>query len=173
MNTITILLGGNIGNTQQYIEDAEQLLIAQLGLLLKSSSLFESEPWGFESEQWFLNKIIQVTSYKLQVTNDENEALKILDICQAIEMQLGRTRSNNTGYESRPIDIDILFIDDIIISEPRLIIPHPKLHLRRFTLLPLQEIIPNYIHPVLQKTIQTLVEECDDSGKCEIMMKSK
>ena len=171
MQIITILLGGNIGNTRQYILDAEKLLIAQMGPLLKTSSLFESEPWGFESEQWFLNKIIQVTSYKLEVTTDENEALKILDICQAIEKQLGRTRSNNTSYESRPIDIDILFIDDAIITEPRLIIPHPKLHLRRFTLLPLLEIIPDYIHPVLQKAIHTLEEECDDAGKCEKMIK--
>lgn len=159
MDTITILLGGNIGNTQQYIIDAEKHIIDQIGCIQKSSSIYESEPWGFNSDQWFLNKVIQITSYKLQVT-------QILDICQKIEKELGRVVKTSTDYESRPIDIDILFFNTEIINLPQLIIPHPKLHLRRFTLLPLQEIMNDFIHPVFNKTIEDLIDECEDTGIC-------
>jgi len=163
MNTITILIGGNIGNTQQYINDAEKLLIDQIGPIHKSSSLFESEPWGFDSEQWFLNKVIQVVDCELLAT-------QVLEVCQSIEKKLGRTQKKTSGYESRPIDIDILFFNDEIINLPQLIVPHPKLHLRRFTLLPLQEVMNDYIHPVLCKSINELVKECDDMGVCRILI---
>ena len=160
MKTITILLGGNIGNTQQYINDAEKLLIDQIGTIQKSSSIYESEPWGFDSEQWFLNKVIQVANYELQAT-------QVLEICQGIEKELGRIKKMSSTYESRPIDIDILFFNDEVISLPQLIIPHPKLHLRRFTLLPLQEIMRDYIHPVLNKSIEELMLGCEDLGICK------
>jgi 2-amino-4-hydroxy-6-hydroxymethyldihydropteridine diphosphokinase len=158
MNTITILLGGNIGNTQQYILDAEKLLIERIGPIQKSSSVYESEPWGFETEQWFLNKTIILQSHL--------QALKVLEICQDIEKQLGREKHNSTNYESRPIDIDILFFNEDIITEPNLKVPHPKLHLRRFTLMPLQEIMNDFIHPVLDKSIERILNECEDNGVC-------
>jgi len=159
MNTITILLGGNVGNTQQFINDAEKLLIDQIGPIQKSSLIYESEPWGFDSEQWFLNKVIQVVDCELL-------AIQVLEICQAIEIKLGRTQKTTSGYESRPIDIDILFFNDEVINLPQLIIPHPKLHLRQFTLLPLQEIMNDYIHPIFGKSIHELFQECNDKGIC-------
>jgi len=158
MNTITILLGGNIGNTQQFILDAERLLVEQLGPIQLSSSIYKSEPWGFLSSQWFLNKTIVIQS--------ELQALQVLGICQEIENSLGRKRGNTIGYESRPIDIDILFFNNDIINEPTLIIPHPKLHLRRFTLLPLHEIMHDFVHPVLKETIVEIINECEDNGVC-------
>lgn len=159
MNTITILLGGNIGNTQHYLHNAERLLIDRIGPILQSSSVYESEPWGFESSQWFLNKVVQVISYELQAT-------RILEICQEIEKDLGRVKGNVDGYESRPIDIDILFINNEIITLPHLIVPHPKLHLRRFTLMPLQEIMNDFIHPVIGENIGDIARSCTDSGIC-------
>ena len=159
MNTITILLGGNIGNTQHYLHDAESLLIDRIGPILKSSSVYESDPWGFESSQWFLNKVVQVKSYELQ-------AARILEICQEIEKDLGRVKGNVDGYESRPIDIDILFINNEIVTLPQLIVPHPKLHLRRFTLMPLQEIMNDFVHPILGQDIGDIARTCTDSGIC-------
>jgi len=158
MNSITILLGGNIGNTQQYIVDAEKLLIERIGPIQNSSSIYESEPWGFESEQWFLNKTI--------ILHSQLQAVKVLEICQEIEKLLGREKKNTLVYESRPMDIDILFFNDEIITEPNLIVPHPKMHLRRFTLMPLQEILNDFSHPIINKNIGELLNECEDKGIC-------
>jgi 2-amino-4-hydroxy-6-hydroxymethyldihydropteridine diphosphokinase len=158
MNTVTILLGSNIGNSRLLLQEAEQLLTEQLGSIQSTSSLIESEPWGFDSTQWFLNRIL--------VINTELQAKGILHECQKIEQMLGRKRTDTIGYESRTIDIDILFFNNDIIHQTDLVVPHPKLHLRRFTLLPLHEIMPGYIHPVLNKSIDTLLNECSDTGIC-------
>jgi len=158
MNTVTILLGSNLGNSRQLLQEAEQLLTEQLGSIQTTSSLIESEPWGFESTQWFLNRIL--------VINSELQAISILTECQKIEQILGRKRTAAIGYESRTIDIDILFFNNETIHQTDLVVPHPKLHLRRFTLLPLHEIMPGFIHPVLHKSIDTLLSECSDSGVC-------
>ncbi|MBI5542235.1 MAG: 2-amino-4-hydroxy-6-hydroxymethyldihydropteridine diphosphokinase, partial [Bacteroidia bacterium] len=134
MKTALLLLGTNIGNRLNNINSAIELINISVGKVLKKSSIYETEPWGFSSDQFFFNMALTIETilspYELIIKLGE------------IEKEIGRTRSNNISYENRIIDIDILSFDDEIISTSELEIPHPRLHLRRFTLLPIQEILP-------------------------------
>ncbi len=161
MNNVTLLLGGNRGNTIQYLIDAKSALQQTIGDCIQTSSVYESEPWGFSDSQWFLNQVV--------VCRTNLTAVEVLNQCLHIEKMLGRTRSDYVGYEARVIDIDILFYDNTCIDTPQLTIPHPKLHLRYFTLLPLTEIMPDFIHPTLNKKISKLLDECNDKGLCHIL----
>ncbi|MCD6179184.1 MAG: 2-amino-4-hydroxy-6-hydroxymethyldihydropteridine diphosphokinase [Bacteroidales bacterium] len=154
MHKITILLGSNQGNRRDLILRAIQLLETKLGKYLKASSIYESKAWGFEAETTFLN---QVLIFETQLKPQE-----ILQISLDIEKVLGRIR-NTKGYASRTMDIDLLFYDNRIIEEANLQIPHPRLHLRRFTLEPLVEIIPNFIHPKFKKSMSELLQACPDN----------
>ncbi|MFW5851237.1 MAG: 2-amino-4-hydroxy-6-hydroxymethyldihydropteridine diphosphokinase [Bacteroidota bacterium] len=160
MHTLVLLLGGNRGNTKKIFQEATKLLSEQLGTITSSSSIYRSESWGFTDEQDFLNQIIILET-------DENPET-CLDICLSIENYLGRTRATQqSGYTSRNIDIDILFFDSAIIQEEKLQIPHPHIQNRRFTLEPLCEILPNFIHPVIQEKCSTLLEMCTDDLRVE------
>lgn len=150
-----LLLGGNLGDRAGLIKDAKFKISERIGDISKESSVYESEPWGFTTEQNFLNQVIVVDSGL--------KAIEVLDLCQKIEKELGRER-NSEGYSSRTMDIDILFIDDLIINTERLIVPHKNLHKRRFTLLPLYELNSNFMHSVLNKTIKQLLLDCDDNS---------
>tara|TARA_R110002124_G_scaffold265638_2_gene432474 strand:- start:100 stop:666 length:567 start_codon:yes stop_codon:yes gene_type:complete len=153
-----ILLGGNIGDVRKSFEMVAEALIS-FGEIERKSSIYQTEAWGMENADAFLNQVLQFK------TNENPEKLlqKLLDI----EEQLGRKRSNTGAYLARNIDIDILFIDSLILKMPKLEIPHPRLHLRRFTLEPLVEIIPNYIHPVLKRTMVELHLNLKDNLKVE------
>ena len=153
MHICFLLLGRNQGNRIENLNRAEQEIHHKIGDIQLASSVYETEPWGFKSEGYFLNKVIKIST-KLP---DQSVLEKTLDI----EQELGRVR-NSKAYASRMIDIDILFYDDEIIDEPHLQIPHPRLHERMFTLIPLMEISPEKIHPKLQKTIKELLAECTD-----------
>ena len=124
------------------------------------SRLYATEPWGFEAEQLFLNQVVAVAT--------ELEPHAVLEQCLLIEAELGRTRSGN-GYQPRTIDIDILFIDNLITDLPDLKIPHPLMHLRNFVLQPMCDVAPQLVHPVLKKTMTQLYAECGDDGKCELL----
>lgn len=152
-NKVVILLGSNIGDKKKQLKSAICKL-KKSGKILKKSAIYESEPWGFDAEESFLNQVVILQTY----LPSEILLLKILDF----ETELGRVRKLSPTYLSRTIDIDILFFNNEIINTERLIIPHPRLHKRMFTLLPLQEVCKNYIHPVLQKTIDELVAVCPD-----------
>jgi len=154
---IYLLLGSNIGDKEKLICDAQHLIHKRIGEIVAESSLYLTEAWGFDSDEMFLNKAIAVES--------ELDAFDILDIIQEIEILLGRTSKTADTYQSRTIDIDILFYDDKIIETQRLIIPHPHIQDRLFTLLPLAEIAPDFIHPKLQKTITDLLCHCTDNKK--------
>jgi len=154
MNKIVLLLGGNLGDKYVIMSKAQELLCERLGSLDISSSYFETEAWGFDSDNIFLNKVL--------VMRTSNNALDSLRICQDIEIELGRVRKENR-YSSRFIDIDVLFFNDEIINITDLIVPHPRIQERRFVLEPLNEVMCNYIHPLLQKKISTLLEECADN----------
>ena len=156
MNKVYLLLGGNLGERFSLITKAKYLINEQIGEVIKESSLYETEPWGFEASQSFLNQVIKV--------NTDLQAQSILKICLEIESELGRER-NSTQYSSRTMDIDILFYNDDIINANDLVIPHPRLHERRFTLEPLSEIIPDFIHPKLDKPIKQLLLECKDDSE--------
>ena len=153
---VILLLGSNLNGPLQFLIKAKDQIINKIGPVIKESSIYESEPWGFEDPNVFLNQVITVDS-KLS-------ASEILYIIHQIEESLGRKRNMRGGYKSRTIDIDILFFGDQVIENKELMIPHKLMHKRKFTLLPLQEIEPNMVHPVLNKTITELVNDCEDTS---------
>ncbi|MCF8304266.1 MAG: 2-amino-4-hydroxy-6-hydroxymethyldihydropteridine diphosphokinase [Bacteroidales bacterium] len=148
-----LLLGGNLGDRLNLLKETSGLIQKKIGRIEQSSSVYETEPWGFEHENPFLNKVLLV--------NTGLAPFSLLDIMLEIEAQMGRKRSKS-GYEARVMDIDLLFYNNTVIHTQRLSIPHPYLHKRRFTLVPLVEIVPEWFHPVLNKTVKELLAECDD-----------
>lgn len=154
-----LLYGGNQGNVVETFAEAERQL-ADFARITRKSALYRSEAWGFESDDLFYNQVVEIES--------DAEPLAMLEALQQIERSLGRISKSVGGhYTSRTIDIDILFCDSKIIETERLTIPHPMLHKRRFTLLPLCEYWSEYVHPKLQKTVLQLLCECDDKGFVE------
>jgi len=127
-------LGSNLGNREENIRKAILLIGEKVGTVLRQSSLIETEPWGFESENSFLNGVILV-----ETTFTPRQTLKAT---QKIERELGRKRKSDSlkKYADRPIDIDILLYDDLTIDEPDLKIPHPLMAQRDFVMIPLREI---------------------------------
>ena len=157
MNTIYLLLGGNLGNVAKTFVESQNLIKQSIGSINRSSKVYQSAPWGFTSEDQFLNQVLEVTSTLSYAS--------LLTQTQKIESNLGRTRKENVdGFESRIIDIDILYFNTEIINESKLIIPHYALHKRRFTLLPLNEIAPNFVHPQLLLTSTELLDQCTDTS---------
>jgi 2-amino-4-hydroxy-6-hydroxymethyldihydropteridine diphosphokinase len=152
---VYFLTGSNLGDRKLYLNNAKQSLCNSVGELLKESSVYESEPWGFASKNTFFN---QVLLYETVLTPNE-----ILQITCLIETENGRVHTKD-GYSSRNLDIDILFYDNLILNSANLTIPHPLLHKRRFTLLPLAEIAHDFIHPVFNLNINALLEKCEDLG---------
>lgn len=149
-----ILLGGNIGDVRYYFQKSIESISAS-STIIKKSSIVQSKAWGFESDDLFLNQVIEI---------DTNlPAEELLNSLHLIEKDLGRKRISNE-YSSRTIDLDILYYGEAIMNNNELIIPHPRLHLRRFTLVPLAEIAPNYIHPTLLLSNQQLLEICQDNA---------
>ena len=149
-------LGSNKGDRIGFVQQATSLLNATDGIsLIRTSAFYESEPWGMESETWFVNAVVEVkTTLSPQ---------SLLAECQRIEAQLGRKRTEGEkGYQDRTIDIDILFYNKEIINDENLVIPHKFLHLRAFTLVPLLELIPNFEHPILHKTITQLHDDLEN-----------
>lgn len=147
-----LLLGSNLGNRKKYISSAISEIEAKLGSVAKRSSLYQTASWGKHDQPDFLNQVIELK------TSLEPQAL--LSGVLSIEAVLGRKRVEKWG--SRIIDIDILLYEDQIINDPELIIPHPYLAFRRFCLMPLSEIAPEFIHPILNKNIQQLLLELSD-----------
>lgn len=149
-----ILLGSNIGQREREISNAIELLTEQFGKPLKRSGIYASTSWGFEGKE-FLNQLV-VFSTQLPPT-------KVLEILLDTETFLGRRREPTPGYSDRTIDIDLLYLDSMIFESPELTLPHPRLHLRRFTLAPLNEVAPDMLHPRLLKTHKQLLSGLDDA----------
>jgi 2-amino-4-hydroxy-6-hydroxymethyldihydropteridine diphosphokinase len=158
MSKVYLLLGGNMGDKRQVFDQTIGLLNDRVGDITRQSAIYETEPWGFESELLFWNQVLELS---VNIPAEE-----VLERTQQIENQLGRLRLLEQ-YSSRVIDIDILFYDDKIIELPHLVIPHPRIQERKFALIPLNEIAPELIHPVLHKSIHQLLIECQDQLKVE------
>ena len=156
MKMIFLLLGSNIEPREEYLAKAEKKITGSIGNLVKRSKIYESEPNGFNADQHFLNRIL-ILSSKLSGIEALNQIL-------IIEQELGRKRSNG-GYSSRTIDIDILYMNKEIIKTNVLTVPHPRLHERNFTLIPLTEIAPDFIHPILNLDSKKLLEVCSDNSE--------
>jgi len=153
MINVFLLLGSNLGDRQLFLKQAIKG-IENIAEIVKTSSVYETEAWGREGEPDYLNQVILVKTDLLP----RAMLKKILDL----EKALGRKRNERWG--SRTIDIDIPFFGEMIIDDnPNLIIPHPRLHERRFTLEPLGELDNQFVHPVLKKTISQLKNELTDS----------
>ncbi len=156
LSTVYIGLGSNLGNKKENIQRALDLLNNTEGILiLKVSSLYETEPVGYEDQDWFINAVAQIeTSIPPQ---------EILKIFKEIETQIGREESIRWG--PRKIDLDILFYDQLIYKSSDLEIPHPRLHERAFMLVPLAEINKELIHPIYNKSINALISELNITKK--------
>lgn len=152
MTLAYLLLGGNLGDRFAQVSNALQNIERDVGTVISRSSLYETEAWGKENLPPYLNQVVAV--------NTELTARELLETVQEIEKLMGRTRMEKWG--SRLIDIDILFYGEECIDEPDLIIPHPFLAQRKFTLIPLNEIAADLIHPVFHKTVRELLSELKD-----------
>ena len=149
MSVVYLSLGSNMGDREGILELAIEEIGKRIGNVTKVSNKYETEPWGFISENKFLNMALEVKT--------ELSPYEISERVHKIEDDLGRTRTNNaTGYEDRVIDIDILMIDNIISEEKDLTLPHPKMHLREFVIFPLSEIAPDIVHPISGVSIEEL-----------------
>lgn len=161
---VYILLGSNMGDRIGILETALGLILERCGEIVKKSPVYESEPWGFEAQQWFLNQVVIVKT-----------ALKPRQVMQAlldIEAELGRDRSQpHKGYSSRPIDLDVVYFGSQVLDDPFITVPHPRLHLRKFVLLPLNDVAPDFIHPVMNATNKSLLENCPDNLKVRMLYK--
>ena len=153
MNQVYLLIGGNIGDRNANLAAALSLIGKHLGHVINTSSIYETEAWGFTEQPNFYNQAVYIqTNFPADVLM--SEILKL-------EKTMGRERSIPMG--PRIIDIDIIYFNDEIILKQILIIPHPKMSERKFVLLPLVEIAPDYLHPVLNKSNAILLKECGDS----------
>lgn len=153
MNKVYLLIGGNMGDRMANLDIALNLMESNLGKITLLSSKYETAAWGFTEQPHFLNQAVLLQTDLL--ANDL--MLAILNI----EKSMGRERSIPLG--PRIIDIDIIYFNEEIIDNISVTIPHPKMTARRFVLLPLVEIAPDYIHPILLKSNSVLLKECGDS----------
>ncbi|MGK2861302.1 MAG: 2-amino-4-hydroxy-6-hydroxymethyldihydropteridine diphosphokinase [Chitinophagaceae bacterium] len=155
MNTAYLLTGGNLGAREETLARAYKRIQEQCGDITGLSSLYETEAWGQIHQPQFLNQVLEIQT----ICNPQH----LLEKLQDIEKQTGRIRKEK--YGPRLIDIDILLFNDEIHDMPRLKIPHPEIQNRQFVLVPLAEIAPTRIHPILKKTITELLIICPDNLK--------
>ena len=151
-----LLLGGNLGDRMDYLRRCIDLLNSEAGNVITMSSIYESEPWGFDDPQWFLNQAVALET--------NLSPFELLECIQKIEKTLGRRRTAANEYQARTIDIDIILYDNIVINTPELVIPHPRMTERMFVMQPMAEIAPDMEHPVLNCTMAYLRDNCRDSG---------
>lgn len=151
MASVYLGLGTNIGNKRKNMVTAAALLAERAGDVLSLSSFYETEPWGFDSENTFLNAALELET--------SCSPMELLHLTQQIEQEMGRTQKSDGSYHDRIIDIDILLYGNEIIHTEELVVPHPLMQQRLFVMQPLAEIAPSLVHPVLQKSMYELYME--------------
>jgi 2-amino-4-hydroxy-6-hydroxymethyldihydropteridine diphosphokinase len=153
MNTAYLLIGGNLGNRKVNLENSRSLIEQQCGHIVHNSSIYETAAWGNTNQPSFLNQVLQVETLL--------SARQLIRKILKIEKTMGRVRQEKLG--PRIIDIDILFFNHEIIKLEFLTIPHPEIQNRRFVLMPMVEIAASLVHPVLNKPMSKLLNECMDN----------
>ncbi|MEN9350225.1 MAG: hypothetical protein RL372_1203 [Bacteroidota bacterium] len=153
MNTAYLLIGGNLGDRAAYLQMAQTKIADTCGNITNTSSIYETAAWGNTSQPSFYNQAIVVS------TTLSPEAL--MDQLLSIELEMGRVRDQK--YGPRTIDLDILMIDGLVFNTEKLTIPHPQMHNRRFALLPMVEVAPTLKHPLLDQSIEDLLQNCPDT----------
>ena len=161
---VVLSIGSNQGNRLENIESCINLIHQEIGTVIQVSKLYETPSWGFESDA-FYNCALLLHSY--------SSAQKILNQVLKVEKQLGRIRSDQQGYQSRIIDVDLIVFDDQIIESEKLQIPHPLMQNRKFVLLPMQDLKLNWKHPVFQKTVSELIAITPDDSLCAVVQHLK
>jgi len=156
MTIVYLSLGSNLGDRVGFIQQATSLLSANPDInVVATSSFYESEPWQMDSDKWFVNAMVQITTNLLPE--------ELLDECKRIEALLGRKLDPVTEkYTDRNIDIDIIFYGNSMVKTNRLTIPHPLFHHRAFMLVPMLEIAEDFVHPLFNKTVEQLYDELEN-----------
>lgn len=155
MNKAYLLLGGNDEHTSDHFRLALEELNRKEGKVLSKSGVYQSPSWGFDSQD-FLNVCV------LFETNAN--PIGLLSRCMDIEMRLGRKRKNTEGYQDRNIDIDILYFNNEVVQMADLVIPHPRIYIRKFAMVPMLEIAPDFVDPYFQTSLKQLLENCPDKA---------
>ena len=156
MKRVFLGIGTNLGDREANLKEAIAKIEEYIGMLLVSSSVYETEPWGFKTDSEFLNIVLKVET--------DLSPSGLLGRILMIESQFGRIRGEKQ-YSSRVIDIDILLYEDQVIDEESIKIPHPLMHERKFVLVPLCEIAPDMLHPEKKESFSSLLQNCKDKGK--------
>lgn len=162
LHTVYLSLGSNMGNRFENLQNAVNAVFEHIGTIVKISSVYETPAMGFSGDA-FLNCALCIQT--------ELQPLQLIKIILKIEKTMGRERKASKTYSSRPIDIDVIFIDSLIIHSEKLIVPHPQMHCRNFVLQPLADLNPQLIHPVLHKNSETLLAETTDVNKPQKLSK--
>ena len=152
MEGIYLLLGTNLGDKKTNLNKALQEIASRIGEVKKQSSVYETDAWGKTDQAAFLNMVVTVDT--------SLSPLQILEQISLIEQTLGRVRVHK--WRERIIDIDLLYYGEMVINLPTLKVPHPEISRRRFTLVPLNEIASEFLHPILHKTQNQLLKACQD-----------
>lgn len=160
MNQAFILLGTNLGDKRTNLQQAILSISANFISIVSYSDIYETAAWGNTNQDNFYNQVIEI--------NTELSANDLLQKLLQIETQMGRVR--NQKWEARIIDLDILYFNREIIDTENLKVPHPYLHVRRFTLAPLVQIAPEFLHPIFNKTNTALLENCSDNSEVKLVV---
>lgn len=156
MARVYISLGTNLGDKEQNLRMAVQNIEGQIGKVISLSAFYVTAPWGFSSENSFLNAAVCIET--------ELSPLEVLHETQVVERKLGRSHKSVNGiYRDRLIDIDILLYDQVVMEVDKLTLPHPLMTERRFVMEPLVEIAPDLVHPILKRTMKEIIEDGSSS----------
>lgn len=156
---VLLSLGSNVGSREENIEKAVALIQKNAGKVLAVSPLYQTPSWGYEDAPYLNNAVCLLT---------DNPPLKLMQTLLNIESVLGRERTNGPQYEARSIDLDIVLIEGCVIDHPKLQVPHPRMHLRKFVLQPAADIAPSWVHESRGLSISDLLLKCDDASEISL-----